>query len=312
MSHILLLGAGFSHNWGAPLAKSVTGSLLRDLHDDPVFERALRDRPFEDALGDFFKASSGSDEDGLRHRRLQDAVTALFARINVTLAGKSFEFSNDMEFSVAQFLQRFDAIFTLNQDLLLETAYLPRLVSTRWSGAIVPGMKASYEAGHPGLEDVTAMTWRPMENRQIPERMQPYFKLHGSSNWKLDTGDTIMIMGSAKAGIIPRYPVLQWYHDEFRSRLSRPSTKLMVIGYSFMDDHINEVIHDAWRRHGLQTYIVDPQGKDLLKEPKARDAMIKWRRDLEDIKLIGECLTPPRSLFGGDSFALGELLRFFA
>ena len=26
MTHLLLLGAGFSHNWGAPLAKAVTGS----------------------------------------------------------------------------------------------------------------------------------------------------------------------------------------------------------------------------------------------------------------------------------------------
>jgi hypothetical protein len=49
-----------------------------------------------------------------------------------------------------------------------------------------------------------------------------------------------------------------------------------------------------------------------MKEPKARDAAIKWRRDLEDIKLIGESLETPRSIFSGGSFALGELLRFFA
>ncbi|MDP1639913.1 MAG: hypothetical protein Q8L61_03235, partial [Hyphomicrobium sp.] len=120
MPHILILGAGFSHNWGAPLAKAVTGSLLRDLHEDPVIERALRDRPFEDALADFFKPTAGSDETSLRHRRIQDAVTALFDRINASLAKQRFEFSNDRSRSVGDFLQRFDAIFTLNQDLLLE------------------------------------------------------------------------------------------------------------------------------------------------------------------------------------------------
>jgi hypothetical protein len=60
MTHLLLLGAGFSHNWGAPLAQAVNGSLLRDLHDDPALERALREQPFENALADFFKAGSGA------------------------------------------------------------------------------------------------------------------------------------------------------------------------------------------------------------------------------------------------------------
>ncbi|MDP1591680.1 MAG: SIR2 family protein, partial [Prosthecobacter sp.] len=190
--------------------------------------------------------------------------------------------------------------------------YLPRLVSTRWSAAVIPGMQGSYERGHPGLEDVTKLTWRPLPQREIGERTQPYFKLHGSSNWRLETDDTVMIMGSAKVEAIPRFPILQWYHDEFRARLNQPRTKLMVVGYSFQDEHINKVIYDAYRANGLQTYIFDPQGKELLKDPKARNAAIKWRRDIEDIKLIGESLETPRSIFGGDTFALGELTRFFS
>src|SRR6185436_2198755 len=116
--------------------------------------------------------------------------------------------------------------------------YLTRLVSTKWSAAEVPGMQASYELGRPILDDVTKLTWRPSPQREIRKKTQPYFKLHGSSNWKLETGDTVMIMGSAKAAAIPRFPVLQWYHDEFRTRLSQSGTKLMVIGYSFQDEHI--------------------------------------------------------------------------
>ena len=148
MTHLLLLGAGFSHNWGAPLAKAVNGSLLRDLHDDPVLERALRDQPFENALADFFKVGSGGDQ---RHQRLQVAVTALFDRINQSLGKRTFEFSNDRANSVKDFLERFDAIFTLNQDLLFEIAYLPRFISLKWTAAEVPGMQASYEQGRPTL-----------------------------------------------------------------------------------------------------------------------------------------------------------------
>jgi hypothetical protein len=34
MSHYLLIGAGFSRNWGGPLSEEITGSLLGELHDD--------------------------------------------------------------------------------------------------------------------------------------------------------------------------------------------------------------------------------------------------------------------------------------
>ena len=184
MTHLLLLGAGFSHNWGAPLAKAVSGNLLRDLHDDPALERALRDQPFENALADFFKAGSGGDD---RHQRLQTAVTALFDRINQSLGKRPFEFSNDRSNSVAEFLERFDGIFTLNQDLLFEIAYLPRFISLKWTAAEVPGMQASYEQGRPILDDPTKFTWRPNGQRTVRKRTQPYFKLHGSSNWKHET-----------------------------------------------------------------------------------------------------------------------------
>ena len=41
----------------------------------------------------------------------------------------------------------------------------------------------------------------------------PYFKLHGSSRWKDEQGEPVLIMGSAKSGAIDRFPVLKAYHD---------------------------------------------------------------------------------------------------
>lgn len=198
MPHILLLGAGFSHNWGAPLAARVTGSLLSDLHDDPVLERALRrtGASFEDVMADFFKPTGKIDES---HQRLQKAVTGLFDRMNQSLITGQFEFNNYVENSVKGLLERFDAIFTLNQDLLLEHHYCQHIVSPKLNAVVVPGMQPSYEHGHPPLGDVTKLTWRPTGDHTIPPRTQPYFKLHGSSNWKLANDDTVMIMGSAKA-----------------------------------------------------------------------------------------------------------------
>jgi hypothetical protein len=52
---------------------------------------------------------------------LQAAIAAVFDKVNDALECRNkFEFSQERRFSVADCLARFDAIFTLNQDLLLE------------------------------------------------------------------------------------------------------------------------------------------------------------------------------------------------
>jgi hypothetical protein len=311
MGHILLLGAGFSRNWGAPLANEITGSLLGELHDDRVLALRLRSGPFEDAFAGF-QRPRGDDENSRRLRRLQDAVTALFSRMNAALASTTFEFDNDLSYSIKKFLERFDAIFTLNQDLLLETHYQPNLVSTKWSGVIIPGMQGTYDPGHSGPADPTKRTWRPTGDVAFRGKLQPYFKLHGSSNWKDEQGEPVLIMGSAKSGAIDRFPVIKAYHDTFRQMLGQPRTNLMVIGYSFQDDHINRVICDASNRTGLGTFLVDPNGRDALKDPKMAGAAIRPKRDVEDIKIVGELKRPLSAIFRRDVFALGELMRFFA
>jgi hypothetical protein len=310
MSYILLLGAGFSRNWGAPLANEITGSLLGELHEDAVLAQRLRSGPFEDAFVGF-QRPRGDDENSTRLRRLQVAVTGLFSRMNAALAVTTFEFDNDLAYSIKKFLERFDAIFTLNQDLLLETQYHPNLVSAKWSGVTIPGMQGSYDAGHGGPADPTKLTWRPMGDVAVRGKLQPYFKLHGSSNWKDEQGEPVLIMGSAKSGAIDRFPVLKAYHDKLRHMLGQPGTKLMVIGYSFQDDHINQVICDASTRTGLGTFLVDPNGRDVLKDPKMADATIKAKREVEDIKIIGELKRPLSAIFRRDVFAHGELMRFF-
>jgi hypothetical protein len=311
MTHILLLGAGFSRNWGAPLANEITGSLLGELHDDPELVKRLRSGPFEDAFA-AFQRPRGDDEASKRLRRLQTSVTGLFARMNAALAAMPFEFNNTVANSIKAFLERFDAIFTLNQDLLLEIHYQPTLVSTRWSGVTIPGMQPSYEAAHSGLSDPTKLTWRPQGDTTVRGKIQPYYKLHGSSNWLDATGEPVLIMGSAKSGAIDRFPVLKFYHDTFQTLLRKPNTKLMVIGYSFQDEHINKVICEASARQGLGTFLVDPAGRDVLKDPKMANAMIKAPRDVEDIRLIGELKRSLASIFGNDAFARGEIMRFFS
>ena len=311
MSHILLLGAGFSRNWGAPLASEITGSLLGELHDDAVLAGRLRRGPFEDAFAGF-QQPRGQDENSVRVRRLQEAVTGLFGRMNKALEKSTFEFRNESGWKVKEFLERFDAIFSLNQDLLVEMHYWhPQFASQKRNAVSIPGMHPSYGPGHAGGHDPIKLTWQPNGEHHVPARAQPYFKLHGSSNWKDAGGEPVLIMGSAKSGAIDRFPVLRWYHDEFKRLVGRPGAKVMVIGYSFQDEHINQVICEASTRTGLGTFLVDPAGRDVLKDPKMAKAAIVMPRDVESIRIVGELKRPLSAIFSNDTFAHGELMRFF-
>lgn len=305
MPHFLLVGAGFTRNWGGPLSDELTGSLLGDLHDDPDLARVLRKGPFEEAFQGFQRPASDSQ------RRFQDAVTNVFTRLNKTLLEVTFEFSQYVEFSVKGFLAKFDAIFSLNQDLLLEIHYRPNFTQAgKWSGVVVPGMQARALEGqdHYGA---FAEYWVPTGTFDLPRNMQPFVKLHGSTNWHTTAHEKMLIMGNAKTGAIQKFDVLGRYHDFFASSLKQPNAKLMVIGYSFQDEHINKVIVEASDRHGLGTYLVDLRGRDVLPDPKMANAQIKAPRALEGIKLIGELRRPLSTVFSGDKFAHQELMRFF-
>jgi SIR2-like domain len=160
-----------------------------------------------------------------------------------------------------EFLALFDAIFTLNQDLLPETQYLNRqrvdlslIGNRRWMGGVLPGTEEILNPAG-GLYDPLTVLRRPVaspRNTPIDPRMQPLFKLHGSMNWQDPNGDRLLVMGGNKPTTMQRHPILMWYADKFLEMLSRPHTRLMVIGYGFGDDHINRLVREAWVK-GNQT-----------------------------------------------------------
>jgi hypothetical protein len=171
-----------------------------------------------------------------------------------------------MKYLMSTFLVRFDAIFTLNQDLLLERHYLNDNIALstprRWNGWQIPGLKP-FNPTASGYDPIPAPagTQAPDNSANFNERpeAQPYYKLHGSINWTGGGGNPrLLIMGGNKAVEINQYPLLAWYHQKFGEYLSR-GTRLMVIGYSFSDHHINEAIMKAADQGGLRLFIIDPR-----------------------------------------------------
>jgi hypothetical protein len=92
-----------------------------------------------------------------------------------------------------------------------------------------------------------------------------HIKLHGSINWRTDDGKFSIVMGRRKKETISRSPLIGWYHRVFENVLNSGNVSLMVIGYGWGDEHINEPIADAVLNHGLKIYSWNPQHpRDML------------------------------------------------
>lgn len=326
MSHILLLGAGFSHNWGGWLASEAFEYLLgcREVAGDARLRDLLWKHQltggFEDALAelqvDFLRDQQAHEQSLVA---FEAAVTRMFEDMNKAF----FEILNwDPQNAIAKtLLTRFDAIFTLNQDVFLEHHYLnenmPLISTRRWDGPQLPGMKRvpSQEPLH--ANSWGRSTWVPsLENEfKVEDRCQPFFKLHGSSNWSASDGRHMLVMGGAKAREIGRNPILKWYAQQFDEYLVGPDTRLMVIGYGFRDQHINDAIKRALVR-GLKMFIIAPDGAELAMKlnPTRRGGNIIAPTDLEGMlqrTLIGASRRPLRGIFGGDTAEYNKVMRFF-
>lgn len=135
-------------------------------------------------------------------------------------------------------------IFTPNYDLLVEQAFESRRVP------YFDGFVGSREA----FFDLTSM-----ENDALPARWARLWKLHGSINWwrtatedvvrkeQNSTGDRHMIYPShLKYDQSRRLPYLAML-DRLRDFLGRGQAVIVCCGYSFADQHLNEVIMNGLR-----------------------------------------------------------------
>jgi hypothetical protein len=274
MANILLLGAGFSFNWHGPLAADLFNWLLgrAEIKDDAYLKKVLWDHKttggFENALSqvqtEYLQLQSA--ENKRRLDAFQNALNGCFGEMDAGFAQlPTWEFNNEIGRMLVDFLIQFDAIFTLNQDLLFERFYMNHNVMLasrqRWNGCAIPGMRM---VSHPAFPtDVGQARWAPgSETMQVIDRFQPYFKLHGSYRWEEAAGNRLMVMGGSKSIAIQSHKVLQWYFSQFQHYLGLGATRLVVIGYGFGDHHINDAMLAAGDK-GLRIFVVDPLGVDV-------------------------------------------------
>ena len=177
-------------------------------------------------------------------------------------------------------------------------------------------MEPTTQSADTPIKEVTE--WRPASDAKfaVSADSQPYVKLHGSSNWvdPVDPQRRMLVIGGNKPEAIGRHAILKWNHEQFRAYLSKPETRLMVSGYSFGDDHINDAIEKSVDGGTLRLFIINPLGVDVLDRRK-RPLPLLPLLDLffEKLKpyVIGASRRPLSETFGDDGVEHGKVMRFF-
>jgi hypothetical protein len=94
-----------------------------------------------------------------------------------------------------------------------------------------------------------------------------------------------------------------------------PKARLMVIGYSFSDAHLNEVILDSIKTNDLEIFIVDPAGLGIIDKRNKSAAIPQPKEDMQELiesRLIGLSTRPLSTTFHNDTVENARLFKFFA
>ena len=138
------------------------------------------------------------------------------------------------------------------------------------------------------------------------ERVIKYYKLHGSLNWvyknenknnpyglyeipielvrmklkneKDSLGDIMIYPTSSKKEYTLNFPYSELFR-RFADRLQQPEAVLFIIGYSFCDEHVNDIIYQALANPSFTLIIVDFNGTK-------NEGEIKKLNDLKDPRII--------------------------
>jgi len=310
-----LMGTGCSVCANKPLMNKLTEQVVNKLDNlsKDLFKQLEgfngREATVEDLLNQFLQMKRLLS--GRKNKKYGDwDIKKVEEAIRKTLQGIVKEIGAQWDFSQTHglFLQRLLQhkgrkicdIFSLNYDVVIE-ATLEHLCIPYIDG--FRGAENAYFDSN--LFDVASS--------DVP--LFRLYKIHGSINWVKDENEIIRRKPSHSDNLVDErqviYPCEQKYFltqygiyevlmNLFRKRLRnrRPNNKLVIIGYSFADNHINEAIIDA---------ICDP-GNNLtvyafVGEEKKPDSQIKRLEGLVD-----RCSHKLNIMVGAKKF-LGDALQ---
>lgn len=253
------LGAGAARACGLPDIASLQAIVVEKLDDDDSADdlaRLLVGRNLEQVLSRLRRIAALVEDpetvDGFTSKKAEALDAKICAEIIAAL---------DLSSADLDPMHRFAAwvgsggyhlpleIFTVNYDLLIETALEHRRVPyfDGFLGALTGRFHTDL------VEDLGA------DLERIPSFFVRLWKIHGSVNWSWRTGGTsadVVRLGSAVEDAAAIYPSDAKYEesrrvpfvvlqDRLRRSLHLPETLLLISGYSFGDEHLNELFFEA-------------------------------------------------------------------
>ena len=274
----LLTGAGFTKNFHGYLG----GEMWSAIFSQPIVAESLRLRKdmldrmdFEQSYYHVMKEDNFSPQE---KELLGKAVEKAYQEMHAVIHSMSRHDKALLKFVLREIVARFAGsgeergfLFTLNQDLLLETFYhdtdpvlgkfklsIPMMDTQPWvfSQKAPPHVRQRDWIRVPDEATVKALHSQFWDGQ--PEQQFCYVKLHGSYGWRSADDSNAMVIGCEKELRISSEPILRAYFTIFEDVLRGPDCKLLIIGYGFKDPHINQRIAEAVTNHGLKVFIISP------------------------------------------------------
>lgn len=269
----LFLGAGASLCAGLPDLKGLESKVLSGLSakQKAQFTKLLAGRNLETALSRLRRIKSLLNDleqfDALNkvEASVLDSDVCQLIVAAVSAPSKGYE----PFIRLASWMAKSDyhlpiEVFTVNYDLLVETGL--EAIAAPYFDGFVGTIKAQFR---PDLVEDSS----PASTTRLPASFVRLWKLHGSVNWILETKDShprilrTAVPVQASRDTVAIFPSEEKYDDSrrvpfvvlmdrFRRALAEPETILLVAGYSFSDEHLNEIIFNAVQRHPRSEVVV--------------------------------------------------------
>lgn len=267
----LFLGAGASRAGGLPDVTGLANHIRENLSKDQksAFERLSRNRNLEQVLSRTRRIAAllegtGDRVDGLTSKEAQELDSAICRLIIDQLQVDKANL--DPVLRLAAWAARSDyhhalEIFTVNYDLLVETGL--ESLGVGYFDGFVGTLRARFRSDLIEASD-------PDGRDPLPASFVRLWKLHGSVNWTWDTDDQreVVRLGLAAPDDLPAaiYPSDAKYdesrrvpfvvlQDRLRRSLHCPESLILIAGYSFGDQHLNEVLFEAARRRPRSEFV---------------------------------------------------------
>lgn len=272
---ILLTGAGFTKNFGGFLSNEMWARIFnnREVQSSPKLRQLLQENyDFEFVYSEVLISNQYlSDERYI----IKEAVEGAYKSLDDAIKG--WVFNDDSPYPVNRYglgrlLNLFvgqgdikGLFFTLNQDLFMERKF----------GYRAPGAPSFPEDFyHLGGRELQSNEFVIIPREGAVERAErdfknhaglAYVKLHGSYGWRSSDGANQMVIGKNKTDLIQQEPLLGWYLDLFQEAIRTRNKKLLIIGYGFSDQHINQILLDGVKNEGLKIYIISTKPAEELR-----------------------------------------------